>query len=160
MNYRQFENELLGPLQPLSADGIEVAVLPQVQAAFSKTFNARVFVGYGGSKYDRPTASDIVVQNEVVSVFVILQSRFLDSPNGIYALIERVKALLLGFQPQHTTRLYLSSIDFDKYEDNVWNYIVTFECLKMQTQIVQDWEPGGVPLQPFNVSYHTSVNKA
>lgn len=158
MNYRQLETDILSPLRPLTSDGVELTVLPQIQSAFSKAFNARVYIGYGGSKYDQPTATDIIIQNEIINIWIILQSRLLDSNIGIYSLIERIKTLLLGFQPQHTTRLYLSSIEFDKYEENIWNYIMTFECRRIQAQQLQDWEPDGLPLNPENITYRSSMS--
>lgn len=148
MNYSSLELEIAKRLHPLMLEGCEVSKLPDTQAAYNKTLlKPRVYVAYGGSKYDLPQSTNEISQHERVNILCYLQTRALDGGAGMYWLMERVKYFLLGFQPSGVGRMYLINVDFEKYEENIWHWIVTFECKKMEVQRFYDDEPDGPQLK-------------
>lgn len=156
MNYTALEENIKTRLAPLLAEEYEVEIMPETQKGFQKAFQkARVFVGYGGSKYSKPQSTNEVSQEETVTIICYLQTRTREVLN---VLVEKLKTLLLGYVPPSGKRMYLVDIDFDKYEENIWYWNVSFAFTKLEVQRFYDGEPDGVPLDPANVSHTTTLH--
>lgn len=156
MNYTALEQNIVSRLAPLLAEEYEVEILPETLAAFKKPFEkARVLVGYAGSKFAKPQSVNEISQEETVTVLCYLQAR---TRAALNPLVERLKDLLLGFSPPNGKRMYLVDIDFDKYEENVWHWNVSFAFTKLEVQRFYDNETLGLPLNMANVTHTTTLH--
>ena len=89
--------------------GVDVLALPETQADFSKPFKkGRITVAYKGSKYGPVKATNQVSQQETPEFELIIQARKLRGANGVYAFLERVKALILGYKLTNTDKAFLT----------------------------------------------------
>lgn len=150
MDYELFETEIVNRLQALpSTDTIK---MPENEADHEKPFQkSRISVFYSGSKYkenDRPhpmRALGQVVQNEIVSFELLIQSRKLRGPIGILPVYKDVKMLLSGFKPSSCEKIYCKSFEFITLDKNIWTYKACFETTTLSVQDEWDEEDG----EPF-----------
>lgn len=107
MQYEQLENDIVTRLTPAIA-GVDVLALPDKQSDFSKPFKSgRITVCYKGSKYGKVLSTNRLSQQETPEFEIMIEARLLRGPAGVYAFLERVKSLILGYKLTNTDKVYL-----------------------------------------------------
>lgn len=148
MDYGSIEIEIAERLKTkLQPNGFDAMALPESQAEYSKPFtNGRATVAFTTAKADPPQSTGEISQHLVVTFSISLQGRFLRGDKGIHRLSRLVREYLLGFRPTDCDRLYHVSHEFVRYEDQVWEHVMDFECRTLWAQVATDEEGTPPPL--------------
>ena len=144
--YAQLEDDIVDRLSSLVAAGAEVMPLPDNEEDYSRAFEKpRITVAYQSSEYSPSTivdlpvhhTSDIVAQDEFVTIVCFMECRALRGALGVHDLSLRVRRLLLGWMPTHYGRMYLKDHGFSESQkqNGVWGYTMTFLT---KTMVVQE----------------------
>lgn len=147
MDYELLETEIVDRLQALpSTTSIK---MPEVEADHEKPFQqSRISVFYAGSKYkENDSAHPLralgqVIQNEIISFELLIQSRKLRGAFGVLPVYKDAKMLLSGFKPSNCEKVYCKSFEFIILEKNVWTYKACFETTTISIQDEWDEEDG------------------
>lgn len=138
--YCDIEDEAVTRLQTgLTGSGYTVMALPDKAADYKRLVNrdsALFTVAYSDSQFDAPNATDIIKQNENVTLLINCKASKRKGDYSINQGLRIIKALMLGYQPANCGKLYLKSIEFDERNDeqNYFSYNVTFTAKKLQVQ--------------------------
>lgn len=143
MFIEQLEIDIEKQLRAKIGTGIDVEVMPETEAGFSRPFaKGRLSVCYKQSEFDKPRSTAEISQDEEQTIEVIIQSRTLRKTHGIYDLAERTRKALVGFMPKHCRRIYAVSFKFESRETNLWVYVYTFATRSTIVEVeVPDTEP-------------------
>lgn len=107
MQYEKLENDIIAQLTP-GLPGVDVLALPDTLADFTKSFKTgKITVAYKGSKFAQALSTNVLSQLETVEFELIVQARLLRGPNGVYAFMEAIKGLILGYKLTNTDKVYL-----------------------------------------------------
>lgn len=107
MQYEQLENDIVTRLTPAIA-GVDVLALPDKQSEFLKPFKSgRITACYKGSKYGKVLSTNRLSQQETTEFEIMIEARLLRGPAGVYAFLERVKSLILGYKLTNTDKVFL-----------------------------------------------------
>lgn len=152
MNYQLLETDIVTRLQARLGPAIDVHVLPETDAAYSRGFSKpSVTVAYAESDFDMPRSTAQVVQDEMQTVQLIIRCTKLRGANALYDIAERSRKALVGFQPTHCRRMSLKSFKMEERQENVWTYSMVFLA---PTTIVEEFEeetgPTATEITPSN----------
>lgn len=149
--HQTHESQIVARLAPLVTASLKVAVLPESETEAQRVpvgpSQATVYVAFTGTDYDNTqniytvNSTGAVEQVEYHKYEVILLSPKLRGPNGIYALIDAVKALLIGYKLQHTSHgMHIREVGFvDRKDDkNLFQFAMIFACKGMLVELTQD----------------------
>ncbi len=127
MFIEKLEIDTVKRLKDKVGNGIDVEVMPETEAAFTRPFSTgRLSVCYKQSDFDKPRSTAEISQDEEQTIEVIIQARTLRKTHGIYDLAERTRKALVGFIPTNCRRMYAVSFKFENRENNLWVYVYTF----------------------------------
>lgn len=143
--YEEIENSIITRLAPLASAGVDVVLLPENEADFTKpNSKPRITVMYYTSKFGGSMDSNLArlrsigisSQEESIMLEVTMQSRKLRGTAGIMQIFEAVKDLLYGFAPADCDKLYLSEFNMLKKDksDATWAFAATFLCSRLQAE--------------------------
>jgi hypothetical protein len=140
--YSDIESQIVSRLQPMTnGGGVDVLILPEVEDEFQRPFGAgRVTVAYKSSDFPAIKSTHEIVQDELLHFEVVVQARKLRSPNGVHAMVEAIKKLLVGFRPTDCSKMYLVKNGFTSRdpETAVWTYSMIFETKYLLVEDGQD----------------------
>lgn len=147
--YEKLEDAIVTKLGSLNALDIDTRSAPESGSDYNKPFRkGLVTVGYFKSEFapsDSQRALGGQVQDEKMIFEIMCESRSRRGPVGILRLIKYVQALLLGFRPEGSGRMYLTEQGYTEYDaaGQTWNY-----TLKMASdgKAIQDVEEEILPL--------------
>jgi hypothetical protein len=107
--YSDIESLIVSRLQPMTnGGGVDVLILPEVEDEFQRPFGAgRVTVAYKSSDFPALKSTFEIVQDELLHFEVVVQARKLRGSNGVHAMVEAIKRLLVGFRPTDCSKMYL-----------------------------------------------------
>lgn len=111
--------------------GAPVEAFPDKPDSYAlKHPDGAVLVRYTGSRFDRREPTDVVIQDQTVTIecVVLMRNlRHLGGHEGILPMLAAVRAALTGYQIPGTEKIYPVREEFSDYQDGVWQYVVTFE---------------------------------
>jgi hypothetical protein len=136
MGYESSEAEIVQQLSPLISGSIDVLPIPESQDDLRKSIlRPRVWVAYNGTNYQPSQSSGNIVQEATITFEVVVQSKKLRGPTGVYVVLELIKLLLVGFRPTELNLLYLANEELIQLDDHgVWNYRQVYSCKTRQVQ--------------------------
>lgn len=144
MKYETLENNIHARLTADLGSNIEVSIMPESQAQFSRPFTKpRVEICYKSSDFDKPQSINRVSQNEISQLELVIIARLRRGNNGLYDVIEKVKDSIVGYQPDHYGRVYFKTLKPEDFKDNLWYYTLTIET---PTLIVENYTELDTPL--------------
>lgn len=164
--YSLLEDEYLAKLQPLTAKGWDVEVMPDNLEDFKKPFERpRITIFYKSSEFNPGTVSGLpdtfstgpAVQEEFAEIEVIVRARALRGADGVHAVGFEVRKLLYGFTPTHFERAYLKSHGFVEAisEDGLWSYSFVFvtRSLVVEDYCEEFYTADGIGLNQITTNY-------
>ncbi len=155
--YEEIESEIADRLAAVIGAGIDVTVLPERQADYSRPFvNGQVTVCYHSSKYAEPNSTAQMSQYEDISFILAIQSRTLRGDKGIYEIASKCRRYLIGFEPTNCHRMWAKEFGLQdgKIEDNLWTYYAIF-CTR--TLAVEDYAETFIADELAIVSYENEL---
>jgi hypothetical protein len=95
------------------------------------TAENEIFVNYTGTNYDQPTNLGVgCIQKEHKNFDLTVISRNLtDDICGIYGLLDRIKAVLLGVKLPSGEKIVYQAENFEDYQNDSWIYRIQLEIL-------------------------------
>ena len=88
-------------------------------------------VGYAGATYSPSRDTFTVIQRREITIPVILVFRQLNGADGAVDMLDRVRALLVGFRPPDCGKLHMQSERFAGQASRLWWYELTLTCTGM-----------------------------
>lgn len=128
--YEAIEEAFKARLQPLADAGYIVETAPEDSAGFDVPFrHGRVRIVYRESEYDAIQDIGVVVQGEILTVEISIESRVRRGPNGVFALMQAARSLLLGWRPPGCHRKVWMGRQMFSGVDNrgAWEYMQEFK---------------------------------
>lgn len=136
MQFEQLEIEIMNRLTTSLGANVEVELEPETESANKIPFaKPRISVMFDQSEYDTQNSTSSVVQDETCRLAVIIRSRLLRGPSGIYTVVENVRRSLVGYQPCNWSKIWLVKFTFLKRDTNLWEYVL---LLSSKTMIVEE----------------------
>ena len=132
--------------------GLAVALVPESDTAPRLLHPAgAVLVSYGAARFSHPGSqggpwrdSSAVAQRREVLVSLLVQARQLHGATGAVAVLDQVRAALLGWRPPHGGPLRGEAERLLNAEDGLWSYGVTYVTDTLA--VVDDEVESGPPL--------------
>lgn len=125
-------------------DGVEVALTPERPQSWRLNHpRAALLVDYRGSRYAAMERMGQIVQPRTVEIGVSVVARSLHDAYGAVALVDAVRAALLGFGPPHARQMTAVSDRFVGEEGGIWIYEIVFAA---QTLAVEDQDGATLPV--------------
>lgn len=147
-------------LQPLETAGVEVEVLPDVQAEFERNVpnKGRLSVLFFEAKPNPTKSVGRFAQHVDLTFHLMIQATKVEGAFGISDLQDRARKLLVGFDPTDCDRIQHGGLMFSRYLKSVWEYAF---ILNTHTMIVEDYteSPDAPPVSQIQVTsdYGTST---
>lgn len=159
MNYEEMEEAVVNRLKDYYASlsvrlgsvfNPEIVKLPENEKEFSKAMaEARITVAYVASSGADIISTSEVVQEELVEIVVLIESRKLRGNTGVYALLQNNLLALLGYAPDFKSfQMSLKQQERLQKEDDINRFSQTFRVKKF---LVTDAdELGGVAINQIS----------
>lgn len=148
MNYGAAEKEIVDRLnQQIALNNAsnlyEAALMPETNAeqiSFYKNFTkARVAVEFIDSTPQQTNSINVVSQEETVRFRLTFEARKLRGPGNLYALLELVKLVLIGYQLTNAiSRLTYVKYGLLDFEQGAWQPYFEFECKFVNVQVIDE----------------------
>jgi len=140
MNYETIQNDIAARLETANTPTAvwEVEVLPEKEEDYKRPVLkgfGRITVEYHSSTYAKPMSTDSSNQEEIANFIVHIRASALYGNKGIHALLELVKAKLVGFKPTNCKKLRLVRCEPQPKTDNIWLTILQFETTCVQVEL-------------------------
>lgn len=136
MNIRDIENSIISQLKT-SFPELLVQGFPDEPAEFILLHPiGALLVHYQGSNYTSTNALGFVSQENKKEFSVTVVTRNLRFNEGAYEFIDRIKAVLTGFEPDGCSKLMPSKDFFISENKGIWQYGVNFT---LTTANIQDF---------------------
>lgn len=136
MNIRDIENSIISQLKT-SFPELLVQGFPDKPAEFILLHPVgALLVHYQGSNYTSTNALGFVSQENKKEFSVTVVTRNLRFNEGAYEFIDRIKAVLTGFEPDGCSKLMPSKDFFISENKGIWQYGVNFT---LTTANIQDF---------------------
>jgi Gp37 protein len=142
------EDEIITRLAGMASASIFVEPFPENQTQAEKKpvgpGQAFVYVGFAGTGYDNTQnvysmrSSGPIQQDEYHKYEVTLLSNKLRGPKGIYALIDAVKGLLVGYTLTSCDKMYIQEVGFVNKDGNLYQFAIIFACKGMVVELVEE----------------------
>lgn len=97
-------------------------------------------VGYAGATYVPSRDTFAVIQRRELTLPVILVFRQLNGRDGAVDMLDRVRALLVGFRPPDCGKLHMRSERFAGQASRLWWYELTLTCAGLLVEATQTEE--------------------
>lgn len=124
--------------------GVEVAMTPERPQGWRLNHpKGALLVDYRGSRYGEANRMGQIVQPRTVQIGISVVSRSLHDAYGAVALVDAVRAALLGFAPPHAKALTAVSDRFVGEEGGIWLYEIVFAA---ETLAVEDKDGDALPI--------------
>lgn len=166
MNIEQIENEILDCLRgDADLNAIcEPKLLPDDLEEYSTPMRKSLAtIVFSGEKFERNQSVSEISQHLALSFTISVQSRLLRGDNGVYAVAEKVKSILLGFRPSDCGPMTLDEHKFSGYQNAVWEHLITFSCSSLRSQLMPNHLPDhnvtGTDEEVFYVPPNLTVNE-
>lgn len=148
MTYQELEQAVAALLNPLSEQGFRVDPMPERLADLNLKRHEKgaVTIFYEESNFEDSKSIDFIVQPERVHLLLICSAPQLRGEFGLYELIRKIKALLIGADAPPFKRFRLVS---DKVgspfgqEENLWHRTITVMTERDYIQEYEEPEPQG-----------------
>lgn len=111
-------------------EGVEIEAFPDAPENYQLKHSAgAVLVRYTGSRFDRHEPTDVVIQDQTITIELALLMRSLRRHDaGILPMLDAVRAALTGYRIPGASALAPTKEEFVSYDQGVWQYVVTMEC--------------------------------
>jgi hypothetical protein len=136
IDYEQIEDDVVAHLGVIA--GLEIVALPQSEAEFSKPFNNKITIAYGGSKYRDSEGLGYIAQREEVDIVVFFESRKTRGDNGIYKSMATIKEKLIGFEPTFCGKMFLKEQSPMKRDDGIFSFHQVYGCHSFVSETLPD----------------------
>lgn len=137
-------------LSILEVRGVEVRTTPEVEAEHGKQFDKpRVTVTYVNSAYSDTVSTGEVVQDRTMNFIIRAEGRKLRNDNGVYALLQAIEALLIGWKPAGYQRIRFKDDRFESKMEGTWAYTAMVYTSKR----VQQYDEAKVEALLQNVTF-------
>ena len=153
MNYDLLEKAVVDRLQGLRNLGFEVVAIPENDKDVDRPFRfGRVTVAYLSSQFNEDGfngkpfifSTNEIVQKETAELEIILQCRVRSGAEGLHALQQRVRTLLVGFEPDSWGKMYCREMRYVSHQDGIWTYALTMFCSAISIQAADPYAPAPV----------------
>lgn len=135
MNIREIENALIEKLKS-SFPEVLVQGFPDKPAEFILLHPiGALLIHYQGSNYTSTNALGFISQENKKEFSVTVVTRNLRFNEGAYEFIDRIKAVLTGFEPDSCSKLIPTKDFFISENKGIWQYGVNFT---LTTTNIQD----------------------
>lgn len=144
MNYALIESDIVAKLAPFQEVGIDVVVMPELEADRVKPLptKAKLTVIYSGSDYPSMNSTAQINQDEKIYIIVLIESTFLRGPFGVYTLIPLIRKALVGFRPSgcgnkmRIEKNHTVGAPEAIKQNNMWEYQIVFSTTSV---VVEDF---------------------
>ena len=120
--------------------GVEVEAFPDEPENYQLKHGAgAVLVRYTGSRFDRHEPTDVVIQDQTVTIELAVLMRSLRRHDaGILPMLDAVRAALTGYRIPGASTLTPTKEEFVSYDQGVWRYDVTMECTTVHHEVPRE----------------------
>jgi len=149
MNYETLQTDIAARLAEIntnpSAPIADVMALPEAESNYKRAAHDRplVTVLYTGSEYGQGNKTnnsitiDMVTQEEIIGFQVNVEAKKLYGSTGLYAILNVVQSLLLGFEPTDCDKIHFKRSALQRDEKDNTLFIFVLECY-VQGYAVED----------------------
>lgn len=151
MNYGTAESEIVDRLNEQIALNnatalYEAVLMPETNAEFDSFYQkftkARVAVQFIDSTPQQTNSINAISQEEIVRFRLTLDARKLRGPGNLFALMELVKLVLIGYQLSDAiSRLSYVKYGLLDFEQGGWQPYLEFECRFVNVQTIDESDP-------------------
>jgi hypothetical protein len=124
VNYETLLDEIVSQMSVLTGLGVSVVKMPEIESDYNRPVSsARCLIMYVGSDFGNELSTNRVIQDETVNIGVEVAFKKLYGANGVFDVINKVNAALLGFQPSNTThglKIKNYSVNTDNLDRGIW----------------------------------------
>lgn len=142
MDYGLVEDEITEYLKGRLPD-TSVIPLPEKESDFRYNSGNRIIVAFSGESAAAPQSTSQYSQHLTVTFALLVESRLLRGPNGLYALSEKVKQSMIGYKPSNCDAFYYMKQEFQDNEKDTFRHVLEFQTKTMR---VQEYEEPNTPL--------------
>jgi len=139
--YTDIEDEIVARLTSFLPTGYLAITMPEKESGFNiGKDKVLILVAYADSNFSENSAVDIINQQETVTVLCNIKSPRLRGTFSINSALQLLKVLLIGFKPNHLSKLAAAKIEFDERNanDNFFSYNFTLTGKKRNVEVVED----------------------
>jgi len=140
-NYTNIVNQIVARLTTYLPTGYQVIRMPEKENEFKiGKDKVLILVAYADSNFGDTSSIDILNQSENVTVLCNIKSPRLYDEFSIDSALQLLKVLLIGFKPNHLSKLTAAKIEFDERNanDNFFSYNFTLTGKKKNVEVVED----------------------
>lgn len=141
MNYETLQTDIAARLATINtnpaAPVADVMALPEAESNYKRAAHDRplVTIFYTGSEYGKGNsdfnsmATDVVEQEETIGFQVNVEGKKLYGSTGLYAILNVVQSLLLGFEPTNCDKIHFKRSALQRDEKDNTLFIFVLECI-------------------------------
>lgn len=149
MNYETLQSDIAARLAEIntnpSAPVADVQVLPEAESLYKRAAHDRplITIFYTGSEYGKGNSDynsisiDMANQEESIGFQVNIEGKKLYGATGVYAMLNVVQLLLLGFEPTDCEKVHFKRSALQRDEKDNTLFIFVLECIVKAT-VVED----------------------
>ena len=137
MNFEEAELEISEFLSgKINEQNVEVVPLPEVEKDFEKAWGKlKVIVAFASEDADVNSFTTSGVYQDVTITFsILIQGKSLRGPNGLYQLAEKIKRVLVGYQPKDGDAMTYGGHKFLDRNNGVFEYGLDFKTRSVRMQ--------------------------
>lgn len=136
MNIRAIENSIIDKLK-INFPEVLVEGFPDKPSEFILLHSiGALLVHYQGSNYSNSESLGCIVQDNKKEFSITIVTRNLRANQGAYEYLDKVKAVLTGFQVDECTKLMPTKDFFISENGGIWQYGINFA---LNTTNIQDF---------------------
>lgn len=152
MNYETLQTDIAARLAQIntnpSAPIADVQALPEAESNYKRAAHDRplITIFYTGSDYGKGNSdfnsisTDVVTQEESIGFQVNVEGKKLYGATGVYAILNVVQSLLLGFEPTNCDKIHFKRSALQRDEKDNTLFIFVLECI-VKGYAVEDAPP-------------------
>lgn len=141
MNYETLQTDIAARLAEINtnpaAPVADVMALPEAESNYKRAAHDRplVTIFYTGSEYGKGNSDfnsmdiEAVAQEETIGFQVNVEGKKLYGATGLYAILNVVQSLLLGFEPTNCDKIHFKRSALQRDEKDNTLFIVVLECI-------------------------------
>lgn len=144
VDYEKLEDEIVQKLNsdeefPVISDAIPLP--DDIDSYKTPTLKGLVTAVFVSDKFDANQSIGQISQHSTLVLNISIQSRKRRGDTGVYKITSLVMDLLTGFAPTDCGPLALGEYSFSDYQNDVWEYGITFSCRSFRNQITASENP-------------------
>lgn len=117
-----------------------------------------MMVHFGGSRYSKSLASDIIVQQRILSIQIIISIKNLKSDDtDIQNLVDKTRLVLTGYRPCGSKKMYPVSETYIDEINGIWLYGITFEVENTNIEALEDEEVQEITSVTIDSNYYSNT---